>query len=120
LFVVEVVMSADANVPVTPFDEVQFDAFYEYALLCHITYRFTPTVLGPVTGSTSGSINGQPFAFDFSGTGVGLRFLGFLSPTNDAANAGRMLTGKVALGDINGNRVPGSYAQTSSPGVQYE
>jgi hypothetical protein len=39
---------------------------------CHISYQFTPNALGPVTGSTSGSINGQPFAFDFSGIGMPL------------------------------------------------
>jgi hypothetical protein len=37
---------------------------------CHITYQFTPTALGADSGSTAGSINGQPFAFDFSGTGI--------------------------------------------------
>jgi hypothetical protein len=79
---------------------------------CHITYQFTPTVLGPVTGSTSGSINGQPFAFDFSGTGVGLRFLGFVAPTNDTIKAGQMLNAKFALGDANGNAVPDGYAQS--------
>ena len=41
---------------------------------CHITYQFTPPSAGPDTGSTSGSINGQPFAFAFNGTGVAPRF----------------------------------------------
>jgi hypothetical protein len=39
---------------------------------CHITYQFTPSVLGPETGSTGGNVNGQPFAFDFSGIGMPL------------------------------------------------
>ena len=37
---------------------------------CQIFYRFSPTALGPVTGSTGGSINGQSFALTFKGTGV--------------------------------------------------
>ena len=37
---------------------------------CQITYRFTPTEPGEATGSTSGSINGQSFAFHFRGEGV--------------------------------------------------
>ena len=46
---------------------------------CHITYAFTPTAVGPATGSTSGTINGQHFAFSFTGQGTP----GFLiSPTS--------------------------------------
>ena len=37
---------------------------------CQIFYAFRPAVVGPVTGSTGGSINGQSFAFTFKGTGV--------------------------------------------------
>ena len=37
---------------------------------CQITYRFTPTALGPATGSTNGSVNGVSFSFSFSGTGT--------------------------------------------------
>ena len=37
---------------------------------CQVTYRFRPTALGAVNGSTNGSFNGQPFAFKFRGTGV--------------------------------------------------
>ena len=46
---------------------------------CHITYQFSPPSAGPDTGSTGGSINGQSFAFDFSGTGVAPKFL--ITPT---------------------------------------
>jgi hypothetical protein len=46
---------------------------------CHITYQFTPSAAGPDTGSTSGTINGQAFAFAFSGTGVAPKFL--ITPT---------------------------------------
>jgi hypothetical protein len=56
---------------------------------CHITYQFSPASAGPDTGSTSGSINGQPFAFDFRGTGVAPRFL--ITPT-------RFDFGEVVLG----------------------
>ncbi|HET9443624.1 MAG TPA: choice-of-anchor D domain-containing protein, partial [Acidimicrobiales bacterium] len=38
---------------------------------CQITYAFTPTTAGPVTDTTSGTVNGQPFAFAFRGVGVG-------------------------------------------------
>ena len=37
---------------------------------CHITYQFTPAGAGPVTGSTSGTVNGQAFNFSFKGDGV--------------------------------------------------
>jgi hypothetical protein len=37
---------------------------------CHMYYAFTPTVAGPQTGSTSGTWNGQPFSFAFSGNGT--------------------------------------------------
>ena len=37
---------------------------------CQISYRFTPTELGEVTATTSGSINGQSFAFSFRGAGI--------------------------------------------------
>ncbi len=46
---------------------------------CQMFYSFTPSALGPVTGSTSGSWNGQPFALTFKGKGVN-RFL--ISPTS--------------------------------------
>ena len=39
---------------------------------CQITYNFTPTAIGPVTGSTNGSVNGVAFSFSFSGTGTGI------------------------------------------------
>jgi hypothetical protein len=45
---------------------------------CHIFYAFTPAALGPATGSTSGSWNGQGFSFTFAGNGT-RRFL--ISPT---------------------------------------
>ena len=45
---------------------------------CQFFYQFTPTALGPVTGSTNGSLNGQPFNFTFAGNGV-RRYL--VSPT---------------------------------------
>ncbi|HVQ89389.1 MAG TPA: choice-of-anchor D domain-containing protein, partial [Mycobacteriales bacterium] len=45
---------------------------------CHMFYAFTPTALGAVTGTTSGSWNGQPFNFTFKGTGLN-RFL--ITPT---------------------------------------
>jgi hypothetical protein len=38
---------------------------------CQISYAFSPTAGGPVTGSTSGTINGQPFGFSFQGVGLG-------------------------------------------------
>jgi hypothetical protein len=48
---------------------------------CQIMYRFTPTEAGPVSGSTSGSISGQTFAFTFRGEGLGApRFA--ISPTS--------------------------------------
>jgi len=37
---------------------------------CEFSYRFTPTALGDADRSTSGSMNGQPYAFDFRGRGV--------------------------------------------------
>jgi putative transposon-encoded protein len=37
---------------------------------CQIFYRFSPTTVGPATGTTGGSINGQSFALAFKGTGV--------------------------------------------------
>jgi uncharacterized Zn-binding protein involved in type VI secretion len=37
---------------------------------CQISYAFTPTVLGPVTGSTTLNVNGQSAAFSFAGIGV--------------------------------------------------
>jgi hypothetical protein len=36
---------------------------------CQMFYAFTPGALGPVSGSTSGSWNGQPFSFAFKGVG---------------------------------------------------
>ncbi|HEX9381306.1 MAG TPA: choice-of-anchor D domain-containing protein [Gaiellaceae bacterium] len=56
---------------------------------CTFSYAFTPSAAGPATGSTSGTLNGQPFAFDFSGNGVGPRFR--ISPT-------RFDFGKVQIG----------------------
>src|SRR6266508_740960 len=56
---------------------------------CTFFYAFTPAAPGPVTGSTSGTLNGQPFAFDFRGNGVGPEFL--VTPT-------RFDFGPVALG----------------------
>ncbi|TVP42131.1 MAG: choice-of-anchor D domain-containing protein [Gemmatimonadales bacterium] len=52
---------------------------------CTITYTFAPSEPGLVTGSTGGSVNGQPFAFAMRGTGRGLvapgfSFLGFSGP----------------------------------------
>ena len=38
---------------------------------CHMYYRFSPTTPGRVAESTSGSWNGQPFAFHFTGNGDG-------------------------------------------------
>ncbi len=38
--------------------------------LCELFYAFTPTALGPVTGSTSLSVNGQTASFTFAGIGV--------------------------------------------------
>jgi hypothetical protein len=37
---------------------------------CEMFYAFAPTATGPVTGSASGSWNGQSFAFKFSATGT--------------------------------------------------
>ena len=62
---------------------------------CHITYQFTPPSAGPDSGSTSGSINGQPFAFAFSGTGVAPKFL--ITPT-------RFDFGEVVLGQTSPNQ----------------
>jgi hypothetical protein len=45
---------------------------------CSMSYAFTPSVVGPVTASTSGSVNGQSFSFTFKGNGVA-KF--FISPT---------------------------------------
>jgi hypothetical protein len=36
---------------------------------CHMSYQFSPSALGPVTGSTGGDWNGQTFAFTFQGIG---------------------------------------------------
>ena len=36
---------------------------------CSFFYAFTPAAIGPVTGSTGGSMNGQGFSFTFSGNG---------------------------------------------------
>jgi hypothetical protein len=36
---------------------------------CHMYYQFSPSALGPVTGSTGGNWNGQTFAFAFKGIG---------------------------------------------------
>jgi hypothetical protein len=41
---------------------------------CQIFDRFTPNALGPAVGSTAGTVNGLPFAFDFLGNGI-RRFL---------------------------------------------
>jgi len=38
---------------------------------CQLFCQFTPSIVGPVTGSTTGHFNGQPFAFDFTGIGIG-------------------------------------------------
>src|SRR6266511_1834767 len=46
---------------------------------CTFSYAFTPSAAGPATGSTSGTLNGQPFSFHFHGNGVAPRFL--VSPT---------------------------------------
>jgi hypothetical protein len=62
---------------------------------CHITYQFTPPSAGPDTGSTSGSINGQPFSFNFTGNGVAPRFL--ISPT-------RFDFGEVPVGTTSANQ----------------
>src|SRR6188508_680705 len=59
---------------------------------CHITYQFTPPSPGPDTGSTSGAINGQSFAFAFSGTGVADTPEFLVSPT-------RFDFGKVQVGE---------------------
>ena len=45
---------------------------------CHMFYAFTPSALGPASGSTSGSWNGQSFSLTFTGNGIS-RFL--ISPT---------------------------------------
>ena len=37
---------------------------------CQIFYRFAPVTGGPATGASSGSVNGQPFVFDFEGVAV--------------------------------------------------
>jgi hypothetical protein len=37
---------------------------------CQIYYSFTPAVVGFVSGGTSGTFNGQPYALSFTGTGV--------------------------------------------------
>jgi hypothetical protein len=50
---------------------------------CQITYTFGPTEAGVVTATTSGNVNGQPFAFSFRGQGLdlpGYLFGGFLAP----------------------------------------
>ena len=37
---------------------------------CHYIYRFRPDALGFVQGGTNGTLNGQPYALTFSGTGL--------------------------------------------------
>lgn len=37
---------------------------------CHVTYAFTPTALGPATGSTTLSVNGMNSLFSFTGIGI--------------------------------------------------
>jgi hypothetical protein len=37
---------------------------------CQVFYRFTPTVYGETTGSTSLSVNGQNVSFSFKGSGI--------------------------------------------------
>jgi hypothetical protein len=37
---------------------------------CQMFYAFTPTAVGPVTGSTNGTWNGQAFQMTFTGTGI--------------------------------------------------
>jgi hypothetical protein len=45
---------------------------------CHMFYAFTPSLLGPVTGTTSGSWNGQTFNMAFSGNGANKAGIGDL------------------------------------------
>ena len=37
---------------------------------CQMSYACSPTATGAVTGSTSGTWNGQPFSLSLSGTGI--------------------------------------------------
>jgi hypothetical protein len=66
---------------------------------CSLAYTFAPTEPGLVTGSTSGTLNGQPFAFSMRGTGGGLvaspyAFIGFAGPVvaRSAVKAGSTAT----------------------------
>jgi ribosomal protein S11 len=34
---------------------------------CHVSYRFSPTVAGPQTGTATGAVNGQTYALSFTG-----------------------------------------------------
>lgn len=43
---------------------------FEEGASCQFSYRFTPTALGAADRSTGGSMNGQPYAFEFKGVGV--------------------------------------------------
>ena len=76
---------------------------------CHITYQFTPPSLGPDTGGTGGSINGQSFSFSFKGNGIAASpFL--ISPTG-------FDFGDVTLGSVSPNQVVTVKNVSQSPRV---
>jgi hypothetical protein len=64
---------------------------------CQFFYAFTPVVAGPVTGGTSGSVNGEPFSFTFAGNGL---------PEPEGAALG--LTACAALASLAGRRARGA------------
>ena len=37
---------------------------------CQFTYRFTPQALGPVSGSTSATVDSETYSFNFKGNGI--------------------------------------------------
>lgn len=59
---------------------------------CQLFYTFSPTTAGVVTGSTNGALNGYPFSFSFTGTGVAPSF----RVTPFAFDFGEVLRGSVS------------------------
>jgi hypothetical protein len=75
------VMSGAGGAPGLPFNAVQNCQGLTLAPgeSCQMFFTFSPTEAGPATATSSGTWNGQPFAIELHGTGVGPQLL--ITPT---------------------------------------
>jgi hypothetical protein len=76
-----VVMSGAGGAPGAPFSAVQNcqGQTLDPGESCQMFFTFGPTETGPATATSSGTWNGQPFAIELQGTGVGPQLL--ITPT---------------------------------------